>query len=156
MESFDFIFASPWYWLSTAVLLIATEAFLPGMLFLWIGLGAAAVGVFVGVWPDAPLSLQLIVFAVFTVLSVLAGLKYQIRSRRAKGASGLNVGLSTYAGRHVIAVENFQNGRGRVKVNDTFYTALSADPIRNGQSVIVDSVGDGVFHVSAVEDSAPA
>lgn len=151
MESFDLIFSSPWYWLSAAILLIVSEAFLPGMLMLWIGFGAAAVGVFLAIWPGAPLSFQLIAFASFTVISVLAGLKYQLRSKRGKGASNLNTGLATYAGRHVIAVENFQSGRGRVTVSDTFYTAVSNDPIVGGQTVVVNQVGDGVFHVSAIE-----
>jgi membrane protein implicated in regulation of membrane protease activity len=147
MEALEILFNSPWYWLIAGVLLAAAEAAAPGILLLWIGLGAIAVGIFVAIWPDAPLTAQLIVLAICMLAAVLSGIRYQSRAKNSDEAGSLNSGLTNYVGRQATAISDFQSGSGRVRVDDTFYSATSPDPVAQGETVIIRAVHNGVFLV---------
>lgn len=148
MEIATYLFGSPWYWLIAGTLLVICEALLPGILLLWIGCGAIAVGVMVLLWPTAPLALQLVMLAVFMVIAVLLGIKFQHNSKSARNSSLVNAGLASYIGRQVSITENFPAGTGRIRIDDSYYTAMSSDNIQAGDSVSIVDVQNGVFHIA--------
>src|SRR5215471_16431326 len=60
-----------WYWWALAAVLLVFEMMLPGVVFLFLAIGAAAAGAFLLVASDLGLELQLFVFAVVSVASAV-------------------------------------------------------------------------------------
>lgn len=148
MDIANYLFSSPWYWLIAGTLLIICEALLPGFLLLWVGCGAIAVGVMVFLWPAAPFALQLVMLAVFMLVAVLLGIKFQHNSKKAKNPNLINAGLASYIGRKVNITEDFIAGTGRLRLDDSYYTATSSDTIQAGDNVSIIDIQNGVFHVA--------
>ena len=61
-----------WHWWILAGLLLISELLLPVFFFLWLGIAAAATGLIMLVFPDIPLQTQLVLFAVLSVVAVVA------------------------------------------------------------------------------------
>lgn len=148
MEFIDSLFNHPWYWLSTGAILMGLELVAAGAYLLWIGLGAVVTGLAVLLFPSLALSLQIIILIVAMVGSVLLGIRVQAK-RGNDAAASLNLGLEQFVGRRVVAVTNFENGRGRIKVEDTTYNALCTEAVAVGDTLTVIAVEHGVFHVSS-------
>ena len=66
--SFKILF---WYWWALAAALLVFEMLLPGVVFLFLAIGAAASGAFLLVVADLSLELQLFVFAIVSVASAV-------------------------------------------------------------------------------------
>lgn len=148
MNTLSILFEHPVYWMIVGLALAGLEMLLPGVYILWVGLGALIVGVVLALLPTLGPELQLIVFAVAMLASVLLGVRLQGK-RKHDQASGLNTGLAAYIGRDVVAEEHFHNQQGRVRVDDTFYPARAHTPISKGSTVKVVGIEDGVFIVTA-------
>lgn len=152
MDALNILFDSPWYWLIAGALLVMAEMALPGVLLLWVGLGAIAVGAFMVVWPDAPHTVQLLLLAACMLVAVYSGIKWQSKAR-AKGRDrpgGLNAGMANYIGRQAVAMGNFHEGAGRIRVDDTFYSATSKHSVSQGETVIIREIRNGVFFVDKI------
>ena len=145
-----FIFDSFWYWLVAGVLLIAAEVLVSGVYLLWFGLGALTVGLFAAIWPDAPSWLQWLILAFAMLGWVIVGVRWQRRSR-ANQPDVLNTGLSSYVGARALVSETFINGRGRIRLNDSYYSATAAQDLEQGAAVVVLAVEGAHMHVQAVE-----
>lgn len=145
-----FIFDSFWYWLVAGVVLVAAEVALSGVYLLWLGLGALTVGLFTAAWPDAPTWLQWLILAVAMLGWVVVGVRWQRRSR-ASQPDILNTGLSAYVGARAQVSERFVNGRGRIRLNDSYYSATAAQDLEQGAAVVILAVEGGEMRVQAVE-----
>jgi membrane protein implicated in regulation of membrane protease activity len=64
-----------WHWLVLGVVLIVAEIFIPSFTILWFGLGALVVGV-AELFFDIPLSMQVLVWTLFSVLFTLLWFKW--------------------------------------------------------------------------------
>jgi membrane protein implicated in regulation of membrane protease activity len=64
-----------WHWLVLGVVLIVAEIFIPSFTILWFGLGALVVGV-AALFFDIPLSMQVLVWTLFSVLFTLLWFKW--------------------------------------------------------------------------------
>lgn len=151
MSALALIFESYWYWLIAGLALVLAEMLVSGVYLLWLGVGALVVGVFTAAWPDAPLWLQLAVLVVAMICSVITGIYLQARSRQPARAESLNAGLLSFVGSHGTAAETFHDGRGRIRLNDSFYNAVIAEAsdqsIRKHDTLIVQAVDDGALVV---------
>lgn len=145
-----FIFDSFWFWLVAGVLLVAAEVIVSGVYLLWLGLGALTVGLFTAIWPDAPPWLQWLILASAMLGWVVAGVRWQRRSRAIQ-PDMLNTGLSAYVGAHALVSETFINGRGRIRLNDSYYSATAAQNLEQGVAVVVLAVEGAEMRVQAVE-----
>ncbi|GHC58968.1 membrane protein [Alcaligenes pakistanensis] len=145
-----FIFDSFWYWLVAGVVLIATEVVVSGVYLLWLGLGALTVGLFTAAWPDAPSWLQWLILAIAMLGWVVVGVRWQRRSR-ASQPDVLNTGLSGYVGARALVSDNFVNGRGRIRLNDSYYSATATQDLEQGVAVVVLAVDGAEMRVQAVE-----
>ena len=141
--------SSPWLWFIGGLLLIGGEIVLPGVYLLWLGLGALVVGVLVAVFPHLGLTWQLVSFALAMLGTVSLGFVIQRRGAP-PAASELNQELHALVGQHFIAASDFQVGVGRVRVGDTTYAAVSAEPIQAGDAVAVMAVVAGRLKVARV------
>jgi len=143
------IFDSYWYWFSLAALLLLLEIIVPGIFLIWLGMGAAFVGVFLVIFPQADLAWQLFALVVSISGAVALGLKWQKKILKTQPAT-LNLGLEGYIERTAVVSQEFNQGRGRVRIDDSSFPAISKDdPLEVGQTVTIIAIQDNRFVVAA-------
>lgn len=135
----ELIFASHWYWLIAAAVLLILEIIIPGIFLIWLGLGAALVGLFLLVVPGADPAWQLLALAISICMAVAAGLKWQKKLVRQQ-PSELNQGLEGFIGRTAVVSQAFEHGHGRVRLEDSSYPASCQAQPAEGQPVRVVAV----------------
>ena len=130
-----------WNWFILAVLLFILETVVPGVHFLWFGLAAVVVGVLsvaTGIaWPW-----QLVAFGVISVLTVFWVRRY-VRPDVAKSdLPDLNERGQQYIGRSLVVEQAIQNGRGKVRVGDTLWTAEGPDSPAGARVTVKEARGN--------------
>lgn len=116
-----------WHWWALGAVLLALEIASTTQYLLWPGIAALIIGVLK--FLDPPLDGRLAVF-LFALVSVVATVVWKRSSwGRADRSthSNLNERSAQYVGRVVKAEENFVNGRGAVRVDDTRWNACVVD-----------------------------
>lgn len=115
-----------WHWLTLGLLLLVAEVMVAGTSFLmWIGFAALATGLLAFLAPVG-WQLQLVIFGVASVGSVLLWRRY-VKFQPAPGAPVLNQRGAQYVGRVVRLEEAIVGGTGRVRLDDTLWTVRGAD-----------------------------
>ncbi len=131
----------PWAWIIGGLLLLVLEILAPGTLFLWFGLAALAVGFFSFVF-DMGWQAEFIQFAVLSLISVVIG--RMIMSRSSQTASDkplLNERGKALIGQVFVLSEPIVNGKGRIKVNDSFWRVSGPDCETGSKVKVVDGEG---------------
>lgn len=134
-----------WGWIILGLILCGLEMILPGVFLLWLGLGAIAVGILMILLVDLPLGWQWVIFSLTMVGSLGLGFLVQRRSKPSGTATSLNKEFEQMVGKRYVALTTFKAGRGRIKVADSSYAAVSDQPILQGE----------VVEVIALEDNRP-
>ncbi len=131
------------FWAVVALLLFAAEALLPGAFLLWFGFAAAALALVLLAVPGIAPVWQVVVFAVFSLISVGVYLRWFRKRERASDAPLLNRRAEQLVGSIATLDVAISGGRGgRVKIGDAFWSVEGADlPV--GSSVRVVAV-DGM------------
>ena len=115
-----------WNWLILAAVLLALEAVIPGVHFLWFGLAAAVIGIValaIGIaWPS-----QVLLFILLSVLVLLGVRRLVWPDAALSDLPDLNVRGQQYVGRSVVVEQAIENGRGKVRVGDTLWQAEGPD-----------------------------
>jgi membrane protein implicated in regulation of membrane protease activity len=125
MFSFKIIF---WYWWALAAVLLVFEMLLPGVVFLFVTIGALASGAFLLVVSDLSLELQLFVFAVVSVASAVVLRPTLKRLQQGRPAdANLNARGDSLVGRTIILDQPILGGHARVKVGDGSWTVTGPD-----------------------------
>ena len=137
-----------WHWWVLAVLLILIEVLAPGTFFLWLGLAAGLVGLLLVILPDLGWQLQVLIFAVLAVLSVLAGRAWLKRHPIETEDTGLNRRGDALVGEIYELAEAIRTGRGAVRVGDTVWRAEGPD-MPKGSRVRVVAVHGTTLKVEA-------
>ena len=141
-----------WHWWALGAILLTIEIASTTQYLLWPGIAALIVGVLK--FFDPPLDGRLTVF-LFAVISVIAtaAWKRSAWGRAERGThSTLNERSAQYIGRVVKAAENFVNGRGAVRVDDTRWNAVVTDgsaPVK-GEMLEVSAADGAVLKVHLV------
>ncbi len=112
-----------WYWFAAGAALIGLEAVVPGVMLLWMGVGAVLVGALLSLLPDLPAGVQMVVFAIAMSGSVGGGFLIQRRRRAPPDGALLNRGLDGFIGRTAVASGDFVHGVGRINLEDSTYAA---------------------------------
>ena len=150
------LFGSPWAWVIGGLVLAGLEILVSGVFLLWIGLGAIAVGLILAAVPGLPLPWQALAFAASMLASLGLGFVIQRRSGLSQQDSLLNRETEAMVGQRYVAITAFAAGRGRIKVRDSSFAALSDDAIAAGDLVDVVAIRDGkpqVAKVPATQDA---
>jgi len=145
------LFASPWPWIIGGFLLAGAETVVAGVYLLWIGLGAVAVGLILALAPGLSPAWQALLFAVAMLGSIGIGFAIQRRSGRSRDASYLNRELEAMIGYRYVALSGFAGGRGRIRVQDTSFAAVSEDAVAAGDMVEVIAIVEGRPKVAKVQ-----
>lgn len=147
MDSIDF-----WHWFILGALLIILEVFAPGAFFLWMGVAAGVVGLILWISPDVGWEMQLLIFAVISVVSIAL---WRMRLNKVPTETeepSLNVRTTAYVGRVFPLSEAIENGYGKIHVDDVYWKVRGEDR-EAGTKVKVISTDGLTLNVEPVEDS---
>lgn len=137
------LFDQTWGWIIAGVILVGLEIIVPGAFLLWIGMGAVSVGVVLSLLPGIALGWQLLIFAFGMLGWLLFGVWLQRLGRANAAEPYLNRELEQMVGQAYVALHDFEAGRGRIKVRDSSFAAVSDHPVREAQLVRVTEIVDG-------------
>jgi membrane protein implicated in regulation of membrane protease activity len=125
MMSFKIIF---WYWWALAAVLLVFEMMLPGIVFLFLSIGALASGALLLIVSDLSLELQLLVFA---IVSVASAVLLRPALRRLQGGRPIDANLNargdSLVGKTIVLDTPILGGQGRVKLGDGSWTVTGPD-----------------------------
>lgn len=136
-------------WLAAGILLILSELFAPGVMFVFFGAGAilTSITTWLGLTPG--LGSQVAVFGISSV-ALLFGLRRFVK-KWFVGKSALSAGMADddFTGREVRVIADLpgQGANGLVEVKGTNWNARSEVPVAAGESVIIIRREGFTFHV---------
>jgi membrane protein implicated in regulation of membrane protease activity len=139
-----------WHWWILAGLLLILELTAPAFFFLWLGIAAAAVGLMLLVFPAIDLETQLILFAIASIVAILAWRKYRESRPLTTDQPNLNRRGQQYIGRVFSLTAPISNGVGKVTVDDSTWKVKGPD-LPAGTHIRVTGVDGVVFRVEAAE-----
>lgn len=120
--------ASDWFWWGMALGLFALEALLPGTFMLWLGFAAVGTGLIRLAWPAMDPTGQWLLFALLSLVAVAIG--WYLRARHPQMHTDqplLNRRADQLVGRVFALDAAIIDGRGRIKVDDAYWTAQGDD-----------------------------
>jgi hypothetical protein len=141
------------WWLLAAILLAGAELLVPGAFLIWIAAAAGLTGV-ATLAADLPLAFQFVLFALFSIGSVLVGRRLYDRREVAGGDPRLNDRISRLIGQTVTVVDAIEGGRGRVKVGDGVWPAIGPNAPA-GTLVRVTGASGACLEVEPISDTTP-
>lgn len=140
-----------WHWFILAGVLVLVEIVAPGVIFLWIGIAAVVTGFVLMVFPSMSWEIQLMLFAVLSLLSAIGGRQYVKRKPIATDHPNLNLRGNQYIGRSLTLDDPIVNGQGRTSVGDTTWSVEGPD-LEKGAQVTVVGVKGNALQVEAAKD----
>jgi membrane protein implicated in regulation of membrane protease activity len=141
-----------WMWIVGGLLLLVLEISVPGgIILLFFGAAALVVGTLLGIGVEAPVWLQLALFSIISVLSLVT-LRGPIL-QRLKGESDLN-SIDSLLGTTAIVMEEAPAGaRGKAELRGATWTILNLgnEPLTPGQACVVERVEGLRLYVRGVQ-----
>lgn len=128
-------------WLAAALALVIAEMLAPGFFLIFLGAGAAVVGLVVLVVPGLPVVGQALVFAVFTGAAMALGHRWYRGSDKSSSDPLLNDRAARLIGRTVKVSDAIVDGEGRVSVGDGAWNATGPDVPAGARVRIVGADG---------------
>lgn len=115
---------SPWWWIAFAVALGAVEMLTFTFYLLWLSLAAVGTGIILALAPDMAGTTQLGIFAVLSLVTVVAGRWWQTKRQMTPSDSpGLNRRSEQVIGRTGKALEDFDLLEGIVVIDGVRWKA---------------------------------
>lgn len=139
------------YWWTLAVSLLGIEILAPGFFFLWLSLSGFIVGLMLLIIPTTSIAIQLLVFALLSIVSIFIWRRFGIQNKPETDHPLLNKRGAQYIGRSFSLYESIENGRGKIKVDDSIWVVQGEDcPL--GTKVEVIAVSGTLFEVKLVKN----
>lgn len=120
----------PWNWWILGFVLLAAELAAPGVFLIWIGLAALVMGTAsLFVWEQALWSwqIQLLLFAGLSVIITLIGRRFYGSDDAKTDQPLLNRRGESLVGRTATLAEPIREGRGRIRLDDTWWPVSGPD-----------------------------
>lgn len=140
-----------WHWMVLGAVLVVLEILLPGIWFLWLGLGALVTGGIVFLLPAISWEFQFTIFCALSIVSVIAGRIIMRRQGEPDDHPLLNRRGAQYVGKRFRLEEATRNGQGRVRIGDTLWRVELAPPgpdLAADATVTVTGVDGATLQVS--------
>ena len=115
-----------WFWLTLGLILGAAEIIAPGFFLMWLGLAAFVTGIVAWAVPISTPG-EVILFAALAVATVYGARRWLMQNPIVSDDPLLNDRGGRMIGEVVTVVEAITDGRGRVKVGDTVWSAKGTD-----------------------------
>ena len=119
----------PWSWLIFGIILLAAELVAPGVFLIWIGAAAIVVGglaLLLGPIVYLSWQLQFVLFAALSIAFALAGRRFYSR-HETSDEPNLNRRGASLIGRTATLHEPISEGRGRIRLDDTWWSVIGPD-----------------------------
>jgi membrane protein implicated in regulation of membrane protease activity len=124
-------------WMLLGFALLAVEIVTPGLFyFFFFGVGAILVGALVGVGVDASISLQWLLFSIFSVAAVLLFRQKLVALLDSKNINARTGDFDSIVGEVVILTDDLApNATGKAEGRGSSWTVVNggAEPLRKGQ-----------------------
>jgi membrane protein implicated in regulation of membrane protease activity len=146
MAELDIVF---WHWWMLAVFLLAVEILAPGFFFLWLAVAGAVVGTVLWIIPSTSAEIQLLIFSILSIISVLVWRRHGFQTNIETDHPLLNERGAQYIGRSFSLIEPIENGRGKIKADDSIWT-VAGDDCPLGTNVEVIEVDGTLFKVKVL------
>lgn len=138
-------------WLAAAGLLGGLELLIPGVFLLFFAIAAAIIGGFLLLFPEMPVAVQLLAFAVWAAVAVGIGRRWYHDYPVATADPLLNDRAARLLGETVVVSAAIEGGVGRVRVGDGEWLARGLDaPV--GAKVRVTGVSGASLAVESIVD----
>ena len=147
--------ASPWHWWAVAVVLIALEVIAPTTYFLWPAGAAAVTGLLLWAIPSLDWRVQILIFAILSLLTVLAWHRWQKTHKSRDAAPNLNLRASRYVGLKVTLADALKDGRGRAHIDDSWWQVRTIDGSSIDAGVTVEVIGHHGTILTVQADHGP-
>lgn len=150
------LFTSFGFWLLLGLALLISEFFAPGLIAAFFGIGALVVGVLTWLGVIETLPVQLLTFALISVVTLFA-LRRHFRNWLRGGVSDRSEGYSQddgLVGSRVLVASDFANGTGAVQLNGAKWDAESDEPLKAGDAAWVTRHRGIVLTVSGHQPAA--
>lgn len=134
----------PWSWWVLGLVLLAAELVLPGFFLIWIGLAAIIVGALSLLLWDSTFwiwQVQWLIFAASAVIVTLLGRHYVYNNSQETDEPFLNQRSASLVGRTATLAEPITEGRGRIRLEDTYWIVTGPDLPAGARVKVVASNG---------------
>ena len=139
-----------WSWLFIGMVLLAIELLAPFAFFLWLGVSALLTALILFAFPEMIWQMQGFIFSVLSVISIILSRRFLVNRQTQSDTPNLNRRAQQYVGSVFALSERIEQGRGKIKVDDTYWQ-VSGPPLEKGTEVRITAVDGAVFTVEAVE-----
>ena len=134
------------------MILLSIEVFVPGFFFLWFGIAAGILGVILLFEPSLSWQIQLILYSLLSVASILVWRNWLNSSLVPPTDQPLlNRRTAQYIGRTFTLEQPIINGRGRIRVDDSWWPIEGKD-LPAATVIRVVGVDNTVLKVEPVEN----
>lgn len=119
-----------WTWWIAGLVLLAAELALPGVFLVWIGAAALAVGALsLALWDTAVWrwETQLLIFALLSICFAVVGRRFYSGRGGASDEPFLNRRGESLVGRTATLQDPIAEGRGRIRLDDTWWPIMGPD-----------------------------
>ncbi len=131
-----------WHWWAVAAALLVLEMLLPGVVFMFLAIGAVASGLAVLVVSDLSIEFQLTVFAVVSVGSAIVLRPFLRRLGHGRPADRtLNARADSLLGRTFVLDAPILGGQGRVKLGDGSWAVTGPDMVAGSRVRVIEVQG---------------
>lgn len=151
MDFLSQLWLNQWAWFLAAILLLVLETVAPGVIFLWMAIAAGAVGLIDLIFPGLSWEVQVVIFAILSVISVIVGRRYIASNPVASEDEMLNRRGEQHIGKTYQVVEAIVGGAGRIKVGDSIWAAEGPDAAAGDMVRVTDVEGTKLRVVPASE-----
>lgn len=136
--------ATHWHWWVFGMLLLGIEIFAPGFFFLWLGIAAGVIGFILLLDPNLSWQMQIILYGLLSLASIMVWRVFLRNSLTPPtDQPTLNRRTAQYIGRVLSLDQPLVNGRGRVRVDDSWWP-VEGKTLPNVNSVRVVGVVDSM------------
>jgi len=147
MTELVFVF---WYWWVIGFILLVLEILTPGYFFMWMAISGFITGILVFLIPATSLNIQVLVFSVMSVMSIMVWKFYGKKHPTESDHPLLNKRGDQYIGRVFSLNEPIKNGQGKIKVDDSIWKVHGEDCTINSRVKVI-AVRGTVFDVEKVD-----
>jgi membrane protein implicated in regulation of membrane protease activity len=135
-----------WQWWVLGVIFVILEVFSPGAFFVWMGIAAGVVGAVLMIAPGISWEYQILIFAGFSVISIVLWRQYQKKHPTKTDQPRLNRRGEQYIDRVFTLDTPIVNGQGKIHVDDSTWKIMG-DDCPAGTKVVVTGVEGVVLQV---------
>ncbi|MCJ9428875.1 NfeD family protein [Kordiimonas marina] len=141
-----------WTWMIALAVFLGLEMAMPGIVFLWLAIASGVMAAVVFILPDMSWEWQMVWFSILSVISVFMGRQFIRKHGEIPSENeNLNRRSAALVGRTVKVASAIQDGRGKVKVGDSLWTALGPDAAE-GTKVVIKSATSTELHVEPASE----